>query len=280
MNVSYFHEDHIRALYQKYESELCSDLMGAVKVDERGRHDGGISRVDGELVYMLMRELGVRNAIEFSPNEGYSTAFVYAALQANSPDSTFATFDLEVYPAFLTRMSRLGMEATIFRGDALVNIPRYLDTRELTGKIDFCFIDSDHSYDFAKRYCKELFPLLGPRCVFYIHDMCYRPHDFQNFSHYGQIHGTEIGGTGYSPGEAAYLCEFFSACPGKYLLFSTHKLFGDSHEYSSILPRNLPLIEALEQTIEGFQLPPSAGQEGGIPRCPMGLFVFPMEVFE
>jgi len=280
VDSDFFQESHIKYLYRKYEDELNTDDMMAMKKDPHGNPDGGISHVDGEIVHMLVREMGVRHAIEFSPNEGYSTAFIYSALQKNHDTFTFATFDMELSPFFVRRMKQFGINVLFSQGDALVNIPKYLDARGLTGEIEFCFIDSDHSYDFARRYCSELVPLMGDRCIYFIHDMCYRPHDFQNFSHYGKVSPFEIGGTAYARGEGSYLCEYFVRHHGKYVIFSTHKLFGDSHECSSILPRNLALIQELTTMIKGFQLPPSAGQKGGMPRPPMGLLVIPRVLFD
>lgn len=275
MNTDFLSAHYVKALYAKYEEELSCETLSAMKQSAEGEHDGALSRVDAELVYMLVRELGARKAIEFSPNYGYSTAFVAAALKQNQPEYTFATFDLELYRSFLERMQRFNLQALFTQGDALTNVPLYLVENDLVGKIDFCFIDSDHSYDFARRYCVEILPLLGERCVYFIHDMCYRPQDFQSFSHYGPISPYEIGGTYSSLGEAAYLSEYFRSVEDRYAIFSTHRLFGDSHEFSSILPRNKPLINELSASIRDFSLPLSAGQEGGIPRCPMGLIVVP-----
>ncbi len=279
LDSDFFQESHIKYLYEKYGGELNTDTMMALKKDSHGNPDGGISRVDGEIVYMLVREMGIRHAIEFSPNEGYSTAFIYSALQKNHDTFTFATFDMALSPFFMKRMRQFGMNVFFGEGDALENIPKYLDTRDLVGKIEFCFIDSDHSWDFARRYCDSLLPLMSECCIYFIHDMCYRPHDFQNFSHYGNISPLEIGGTVSALGEGSYLCEYFARHHGKHAIFSTHKLFGDSHEYSSILPRNSGLIEDLTAMVNGFQLPPSAGQKGGMPRVPMGLLVIPRALF-
>ncbi len=249
--------------------------MTAIKTDARGRSDGGICHVDGELVYMVMRELGVRHAIEFSPDEGYSTAFLYAALGKNCDDFTFCTFDIELQPMFIERMKKLDMNVRFCQGDALLTVPDYLEAHGLTSQIEFCFIDSDHSFSFASMYCAAIWPLLSPDCVFFVHDMCYRPHDFMQFSNYGPILAYEIGGTGFATGEAAMLCEYLACGQPKYEVFSTHRLFGDSHECSSILPRNTRLIDRLTREIPRFELQPSAGQEGGLPRPPMGLFVIP-----
>lgn len=279
IDACFFQEDHIKSLYQKYENELNTDTMMAMKKDRLGNPDGGISRVDGEIVYMLIREMGIRHAIEFSPNEGYSTGFTYSALKKNHETFTFATFDMELSPFFVDRMHQFNMTVSFGKGDALENIPKYLEANDLIGKIEFCFIDSDHSYRFAERYCRDLMPLMSEQCVYFIHDLCYRPYDFQNFSHYGRILPLEIGGTLSALGEGSYLCEYFLSHHPNHVIFSTHKLFGDHHEYSSILPRNLALIQELTTMIKGFQLPPSAGQKGGMPRPPMGIIVIPKTLF-
>lgn len=279
MEPVFMGEGYVESLYARYGAELSSPFMMGLKLGEGGVHDGGISRVDGELVYMLMRELNVREAIEFSPNQGYSTAFLAQALVANGGESLLATFDLEMFPKFVERMQGLGLDAWFHKGDALVNIPRYLAERDLVGKVDFCFIDSDHTYDFARRYCREIMPLLGEDCVYFIHDLCYRPLDITSFSHYGAINPFEIGGTAMAVGEAAFLVEHFVTHAPRYALYSTHRCFGDQHECSTRLPRNEALIATLTRDIPGFSLPPSAGLAGGIPRPPMGLLAIPRSRF-
>jgi len=275
MATSFFSSEYICSLYEKYADELCSDRMMAMKLDQDGNHDGGLSRVDAELVYMLMRDRGVRNAIEFSPNWGYSTTFLLEALRQNGEPSTFSTFDMECYPEFVTRMKAFDLSVRFNQGDALDCVPAYLREHGLEGAIDFCFIDSDHSFEFAREYCARILPLLGPNCFLFIHDMCYRPLAPTRFSHYGAISPLEIGGTAFALGEAAYLGGFFFTRNDEYEVYSTHRLFGDAHEYSTQLPRNEELIERITRVAPCFSLPPSAGWEGGIPRPPMGLLIFP-----
>lgn len=269
----------VESLYRRFGSELSSDYMMGLKCAEGGAHDGGISRVDGELVYMVLRAMDARHVVEFSPNQGYSTAFLAQALVANGAEELVATFDLYLFPGFVSRLQGLGLDALFHKGDALENIPRYLAEHNLWGRIDFCFIDSDHSYDFARRYCTEIMPLLGEDCVYFIHDLCYRPMDVTRFSHYGAINPFEIGGTAVALGEAAYLSEYFVAHADRYSLYSTHRCFGDQHECSTRLPRNEELIAWLAREIPGFSLPPSAGVAGGIPRPPMGLLAIPRSRF-
>jgi len=279
MEPVFMGEGFVESLYARYASEVSSPYMMGLKLGDDGVHDGGISRVDGELVYMLMRELNVREAIEFSPNQGYSTAFLALALAANGSESLLATFDLDMFPKFVERMRKLGLDALFHKGDALENVPRYLHDNNLVGKVDFCFIDSDHTYDFARRYCREIMPLLGDDCVYFIHDLCYRPMDVTTFSHYGAINPFEIGGTATAIGEAAYLVEHFVENASRYALYSTHRCFGDQHECSTRLPRNEALIARLTRDFPAFSLPPSAGLAGGIPRPPMGIFAVPRSRF-
>ncbi|MFQ5330078.1 MAG: glycosyltransferase [Thermodesulfobacteriota bacterium] len=273
-SIDLFSREHIIELYTQYGEEISSDPIMEIKRDVHGNHDGGLSRVDGELVYMLIRKYAPKHVIEFSPNEGYSTAFLYKALEKNGGDASFATFDLETLPSFPDRMKSVGIAPELIVGDALVTIPRYIHEHSLEGKIDFCFIDSDHSYSFAREYTEKLFPLMSRECIYVIHDMSYRPDGGSPFSHYGPIAGQEIIGTAYARGEGNYLSEFFSNT-SRYTVFSTHRLFGDCHEGSSDLPRNLELIEVLSEKVAGFELPKSAGMAGGMPRPPMSLIIVP-----
>ena len=262
--------EYLVDLYSRYAEELRSPGMFLTRTASNGDHDGGISRVDGELLYLLIRDLKPSNTIEFSPNEGYSTGFIARALHQNSRPHTFATFDLVELPNFSVRMRSLGLSPQLILGDALVNIPRYTESLNIKGKIDFLYIDSDHSAEFTVKYIQTIFPLLAPGCVVMIHDMSYYPNDPTNFSHYGSCKPNEIKGTVAAIGEGQILAHFFSQLPN-IQVFSTQRTFGDCHEESSILPRNRNLIEALSLAAPGFCLPPSAGMGGGFPRSPMCL---------
>ncbi|MFH1673056.1 MAG: tetratricopeptide repeat protein [Pseudomonadota bacterium] len=275
--LKFFSKAHIIQLYLKYAEEISSDTLMAMKKDAHGNHDGGISRVDAELIYMLFREFKPKHVIEFSPHEGYSTTFLVTALQVNDQKFTFATFDLQMQSFFSIRMKDFRLNPKVILGNALETIPKYIKELDLKNKIDFCFIDSDHSYEFAKQYTQTLFPLMSKECIYMIHDMCYRPESSSHFSHYASIRAPEICGTASARGEGQYLSEFFTRTPD-YTIFSTHRLFGDCHEYSPALPRNLELIELLSKRVKGFELPKSAGMHGGFPRPPMSLILMPTKL--
>ena len=117
-------------------------------------------------------------------------------------------------------------------------------------------------------------------CILIIHDMCYNPYvrydDVEGLNHYGPIDASEIAGTIYALGEGRFLSEYFRN-KRDYWIFSTHRLFGDCHDYSTVLPRNMDLVESLTANSEGFELPPSAGIAGGDPRPPMALIFMPRQ---
>lgn len=280
MQPNFFSHEDIVARYVEFSDELFSDTLMAMKRDRGGNHDGAMSRVEAELLYTVLRRIRPKHALEFSPNHGYSTAFVAEALKANDDGTVLHTFDLHAHEGLVPRMEHFNLGAVFHQGDALEQVPLYIVDNDLVGAIDFCLIDSDHTYDFARKYGSLVIPLLGPRCVMFIHDMCYRPQNFQQFAHYGELLPYEIGGTITSLGEAAYLQEWYLAHIDDYAIFSTHRLFGDNHEFSSVLPRNESLITALQNVSPHFSLPNSAGQEGGFPRCPMGLWVIPRVLLE
>ena len=268
-------QGYVESLYRNYADELSSEYTMGLKWADDGAHDGGISRVDGELVYMLLRDLNARNVIEFSPNQGYSTAFLAQALVANGSDKLLATFDLELYPKIFPRMQGLDLAAFFHKGDALEKIPRYL----AGGRSRPTYRFLSYRQRSHQRICPEILPILGENCVYFIHDLCYRPLDVTCISHYVAINPFEIGGTAMALGEAACLSEHFIAHATRYSLFSTNRCFGDQHECSTRLARNKELIDKLTRAVAGFSLPPSAGVAGGIPRPPMGLLVVPRSRF-
>lgn len=259
--------DHqsVKQLYATYSSEL---YRRPIYSDHDLHFRSVTNHVEADFLYFFVRHFRPKNVIEFSPFEGLSTVILYEALRANNEPFSFATFDLQEFEGFTRRMQRYGIDLRVNTGDALKTVPQYLKKKDLLGKIDLCFVDSEHSYEFAKGYCREVFPLLGEDCILVFHDMCYCPSKITDpFDHYGPVDPSEIVGHYSSYGEGKAVSEYFSQ-KGGYKIFLTHKLFGGFGLLSPKLPINQALIEDLTKEIRGFfykrQKSPS-GQDRRIP---------------
>lgn len=150
-------------LYSKYDAEL-RHLAFALrdKYHEMQRRGYGTTfgDVEGELMYMIVREMKPDRAFEISPNAGWSTNYILAALTANEK-GTLHSFEL------LTELNGRPTAAVIREnqhpdwdqqrldihiGDARETVPR------VDGSIDFLLLDSCHEEWFARWYAAQVFP--------------------------------------------------------------------------------------------------------------------------
>jgi hypothetical protein len=150
-------------LYEKYASELADLAAKLQQVYFRMQsHDYGTTfgDVEGELLYMLVRETRPPNVFEISPDCGWSTNYLLAALSANQ-DGILHSFEIE--PRKRGRPARdviLGNQHSdwdtrrleIHLGDAVQNVPL------VGGAIHALLIDSCHESWFAEWYTREVFP--------------------------------------------------------------------------------------------------------------------------
>ncbi|MCX8027693.1 MAG: class I SAM-dependent methyltransferase [Thermodesulfovibrionales bacterium] len=245
-----FSKDVITNLYKTYLPEIKSTGL----YDDKDFFEKSITRhFDYEILYFFIRLLRPRHVIEFSPQHGLSTVFIYKALQTNNRDFTFATFDIVDSPEFYERMKGYDIKLKITVGDALVTIPDYLKKNGLVGNIDLCFIDCEHTYEFAQQYTRKIMPFLGDNTTYIIHDMCYCPeYPLTRIFHYGDASPNSICGHAGSYGEAECLRMFFKRQKG-YRFFLTHKLFGGFGLLSPKIDLNMDLINHLLSEVDGFR---------------------------
>jgi hypothetical protein len=157
-------------LYARYRPELLT-LTAALAPKREVMLKAGLGAdfgdLEGELLYMLVRESTPDLVIEISPCHGYSTNYILAALTRNSSgrlksfeiaEATHGrpTIDI-IHDSLIEGLDRDRLEITI--GDATkVPIP----------SCDFLFLDSCHEAWFAAWY----FDQLVPRCrLCFIHDI-------------------------------------------------------------------------------------------------------------
>ncbi len=230
--------------------------------------------LDGLILYTLVKLLRPRHVIEFSPFRGYSTAFIYKALQRCGKTFTFETFDLVECAEFTELMRLLNINMKVNAGDALITVPQYIKDNDLVGKIGLCHIDSLHEYDFAKGYVEGIIPLLGSDCVIAIHDMYYGPDNIDiPFDHYNPISCTDICPNPASIGEAKAVREFFMN-RDDYVLYSTHRLFGGLGHCAFPLPLNRALLSLINKGHRFLE------ENGYWTQAPMLLLAIPKGIYE
>ncbi len=154
-------------LWRKYESELLAlSTQLALKYREMTANGlgAGFGDVEGELLYILIRELRPLLVYEISPNSGFSSNYILAAVTKNGSGRVEG---FELLPEFLgkptadvIRSNFVGLcDASRYHlnvGDARVTALQRLRTESP----DFALIDSCHDDFFGEFYVKELFPVL------------------------------------------------------------------------------------------------------------------------
>lgn len=146
-------------------------------------YPAGCGRILSLIMHCLIMDKKPRYMVEFSPAAGGSTIGLALAMKKLQKPGCFSTFEIKDKPEWRRvhsdNMNKYGLENYVERiiGDALVETPRVVKQNNLHGKIDFCFVDSDHGAAFAHRYIKEIFPLFAPDCTICIHDIAAKTSD-------------------------------------------------------------------------------------------------------
>ena len=238
-------ESDFRRLFRSHltlphiESEKFSEIL-------RG-DDPGCGRLTALLLYCLVLEHQPRHVIEFSPASGFSSAAIALAMKRLGFKNSFTTFEwseLKQRPRVEARFDRLDINDYVrcIWGDALTNIPQHIQEKNIVGQVDFCFVDSGHSREFAERYIREVFPLLSDDCVIVIHDIsaaCTNPQGFFETNMY--------------PGSECILeCEAVREWVQKHDIdyTLTHAIFGGKEERSANLPLNKEIYNLLDDILE------------------------------
>ncbi|MGK7873249.1 MAG: class I SAM-dependent methyltransferase [Xenococcaceae cyanobacterium] len=158
-------------LSKKYDNELCQvarNLREKFHIMQSQGYGTTFGDVEGEIMYMVIRETQPEIAFEISPNAGWSSNYILAALSANGK-GTLHSFEL------LPRMQGKPTEEVIrgnqcsqweqqrlviHIGDARETVPSVKET------INFLLIDSCHEDWFAEWYVNTVFPRVeGPVIV-------------------------------------------------------------------------------------------------------------------
>lgn len=120
--------------------------------------------VEAETTYLLLREFKPQTVVEIAPDGGWSTYWLLAALRDNGSGRLFS-YDLFDHCTRTVPRELADGRWTFSQGD----ITRQL--WQLPRRIDYLFMDCDHSAQFARWYLRELFPRLSPGTPISVHDI-------------------------------------------------------------------------------------------------------------
>lgn len=153
----------IVGLYRKYHDELVEVSRKLRPIMHRMQRQGDLTTygdAEGEMCYMLIRETQPELLFEISPNAGWSSNYLLAALTKNGK-GTLHSFDIieTLHGKPMEQAIRDNQHPDWDQKRFVVHIG---DARELTktvpGTVDFLMIDSDHTDVFAQWYIKEIIP--------------------------------------------------------------------------------------------------------------------------
>ena len=169
----------ILELYQQYEPELrrlCQRLRTQYhRLVNRG--DGaGFGDVEGEVMYLLLRETKPDLVFEISPYAGWSTNYILAALTANRKGVVHSFEIARKIRGQPTNQVIRRNQCEEWEQDRL--IIHLGDARTLVsqvrGPIGFLLLDSCHDAEFARWYIQEVFPQVHG--TVFIQDIAFTDH--------------------------------------------------------------------------------------------------------
>jgi predicted O-methyltransferase YrrM len=120
--------------------------------------------IEAEITYMLIREYQPETVVEISPCGGWSTAWILHALKDNGL-GMLHSYDL-INESTKNVPPELSSGRWIF---SLGDVTKAVD--RIPQSIDYLFIDSDHSAQFAEWYIRNVFPRLKTGNPVSVHDV-------------------------------------------------------------------------------------------------------------
>jgi len=166
----------IVGLYSRYGDELARVANLIQKQYFRMQAKGygtTFGDVEGELLYLLIRHYRPSILFEISPNAGYSTNYMLAALTANG-QGELHSFELQEHFNGIGTEDVIrgnlnpewdGSRLHVHIGDAVKTVDR------VEGPVNFCLLDSCHDQWFAEWYVNKLFPRV--QGVLFIQDIAF-----------------------------------------------------------------------------------------------------------
>ena len=120
--------------------------------------------IEAEITYLLIREFKPETIVEISPGGGWSTSWILNAIKDNGFGKLYS-YDLVDDSTKTIPLDLSEGRWTFIKGDIKKNID------QLPQKIDYLFMDADHSADFAHWYIRNIFPKLRSGIPVSVHDV-------------------------------------------------------------------------------------------------------------
>jgi predicted O-methyltransferase YrrM len=133
--------------------------------------------LEAEITYLLLREFKPEVVVEISPGGGWSTCWILSALNDNE-NGELLSYDLIDDSTHCVKPELSRGRWHFIRGDVREQL--------LPGKIDYLFIDSEHSETFAWWYIKNVFPKVRIGGIISVHDV-FHTDDPGSFSKEGKV---------------------------------------------------------------------------------------------
>lgn len=120
--------------------------------------------IEAEVTYLLIRENHPLLTVEMSPNTGWSTTWILSALRDNGGQGQLWSYDLHDTSTKYVPKALAEGRWNFVLGDARKNLCDF-------SQIDYFFIDSDHTKEFAFWYVEKILPSLRSTCKVSVHDV-------------------------------------------------------------------------------------------------------------
>ena len=144
----------VRLLFKK--ARLAKPPQGGMKPQ--------LDDIEAEITYLLIREYRPQTVVEISPCGGWSTSWILQALKDNGCGKLYS-FDLIDDATKNVPFELSDGRWNFYLGD----ITKAVD--KLPMDIDYLFVDSDHSAEFANWYIQYIFSRVKKGCPVSVHDV-------------------------------------------------------------------------------------------------------------
>ena len=163
----------IKQLYNNYKNELM-DIRKNMKLRyDFVKWNPQFDDTEAEITALLLLFFKPNNIIEFSPCNGWSTSIMLDALTFNSNNPKLTSYDIhDNCLQNITSNEKWNKIWDFKQGDVTLKFKEW----DLN-KVNYLFIDSDHSHEFAKKYINELLMPLLIQCKINSKEVIVSVHD-------------------------------------------------------------------------------------------------------
>ena len=168
---------HYATLLEKYKDEIVHQWKDsdefwkkAAKETDTSRCVGRVGKIEGTMLYIMIREDKPSHVFEVGALCGASTRYILEALEKNGKGK-LSTFDLHDYS--LDYMHKRHTEQNRWEFH-YVDVFDYIATpggRQMLKDIDLIFIDALHTNEFAQKYTTEILAKHKRRVSVFVHDI-------------------------------------------------------------------------------------------------------------